>query len=213
MTDQKSKRNQLSGHANDLPVDWNECSGGKTQKSMKKQKLQLAILVVAMGMAAQLQAAWYDLSFTGGSSVASGQIDVVDGLAVNGYLDVTAGANIGTYDLLLGGPSEQTFVTSDGTDLNYDNKVTLGSNPFLDVYGLAFADGPANTAGVVGFNLFGNGPNSYSLFGDPPWGAPYVNADATLVAVPEPVSTTKVAGISALGVLLVTLRKKISMVK
>jgi len=67
---------------------------------MKTLKLQLALVACAMGMAVQSHAQMYDIIFTGGSSAANGQIDVVGGFATSGYLDVTAGANQGTYNLV-----------------------------------------------------------------------------------------------------------------
>jgi hypothetical protein len=174
------------------------------------KRLKSAIIAVALVGAIQAYAVEYTLNFSGGGSVASGEIDIVGGLAISGILNVTAGANQGTFNLLTGGPSEQTFRTGDGTDLNYDNVVNLVGISFLDGDGLAFANGPAKTAGTIGFNIWGNGDGTYTLFGDPPWGAPYTSGSATLVlsrgtsvSAPDGGSTMLLLGSALTGLTLI----------
>ena len=182
-------------------------------------------MVAAMGMAAQSQAALYDITFNGtvanGTKVAaSGQIDVVNGAAVSGYLDVSGAVpNSGAYDTLIIGSN-----LGGGQPFTWDSKVSPSSTPFLNNVnnsgGLLFqsASGaqisfwyntPAEDQALKG--SYYSVPNEYGL-----WGyyngtyAPEAYGTATLLAVPEPTSTTKFAGLSALGLLLVTLRRKFS---
>jgi hypothetical protein len=160
---------------------------------MKKQMLQLVLMACAMGMAVQSHAQLYNITFTGGSSAANGQIDVVGGIATSGYLVVTAGANQGTYNfvsltspLITGGtPSEPSVRFTDGTDLIFDDVVNVSSDPYLTDNGLVFANDH-----IVGFNLWGNSPGSYSLFdvsGPPDTGVYFQdNGIATITPAPEP---------------------------
>ncbi len=143
--------------------------------------MMASILLVA----AQARASWYDITFVGGGSAASGQIDVVGNDATSGYLTITSGGNSGTYNLLPG-----SWFPSPNGYFNADNKVFVGADPFLDVYGLIF------TGGGIEINLWGNGsPGSsyYTLYGAPPAWTPQVDSGrATLTAVPEP--TTIISG-------------------
>ena len=166
---------------------------------MKNLKFQLAIAAAA-GLAIQSQAALYDFTFSGDGSAADGTISVVGGVATGGTLDVTAGLAQGTYSLYTwaGGGTSSVRVTG-GTDLIVDNLVTVGATPFLDTDGLAFVSA-GNTEGI---NFTGSG-TTYNLagFGADGYNQPNAFGTATLVAIPEPVSTTEFAGLSALGVLL-----------
>ena len=161
-------------------------------------------------MAVQVRADFYFFTtFSGSVSTASGELDVVGNIAVSGYLDVTSGANQGTYSLVSltsplitgGTPSVPSIRISDGTDLIFDNIVNAASDPFFDSNGLAFANN--NT---IGFNLWGNSPGYYSLFdvsGTPP-GHEYIqdNGTATLAPVPEPASITLISVFAGLSILL-----------
>jgi hypothetical protein len=179
---------------------------------MKKQKLKLTIMAVALGLAAQSQAALYDITFSGGSSAGSGEIDVESGVAVSGFFDVFAGVNQGTYDLvgvtspLINGVGLTLVIP--GGNQTFDDVVNAGSNPFLTGDGLEFANSDS-----VGFNLFGNGPGSYDLF-DTGNGQYVIDGGiATLTAaVPESNWTTTSAGLAALGMLGVIARRKKSSV-
>ena len=171
---------------------------------MKTLKLQLALVACAMGMAVQSHAQMYDIIFTGGSSAANGQIDVVGGFATSGYLDVTAGANQGTYNLVSltsplitgGTPSVPSVRFTDGTDLIFDNAVNVSSDPYLTDNGLVFANDH-----LVGFNLWGNSPGSYSLFdvSGPPDAHVYVIDNGTATITPGPVPEPTTAGCFLLG--------------
>jgi hypothetical protein len=147
------------------------------------KKLQLAIMAVVLIMAVQARASWYDITFTGGGSAANGQIDVVGGVAISGFLDITAGGNSGTYALTPGSGSNGQFI--------WDNLVNPANVPFVDNAGLYF------TGGGIQVNLFsttGYG-YGYSLYGYPPAWVPQVDngtATISLAAVPEP--TTMIAG-------------------
>ncbi len=157
---------------------------------MKILSLITAFTVAATALA---QAQVFDINFTGSQSTATGQIDVVGGLAESGSLTVTSGANQGTYNLVSltsplinGEPQEggaaQTLVLVGGDQI-YDDVVTSGSNPFVTSDGLEFANND-NT----GFNLFSNGPGSYTLFDTGPGVYVTDNGAATLTATPEPAS-------------------------
>jgi hypothetical protein len=159
------------------------------------KKLQMTIIATTLIIAVQAHAQLYDLTFTGAYGTdASGQIDVVGGLAVSGYLELT-GNNQGTYTLCPGGPGS-TYVLGYGeySSISYDNLVFPDSDFFLDELGLGFADGPEGADGTQGFMLWYNGPNcayNYAMFGDVGDGG---NATLTPApaAVPEP--STCVAG-------------------
>jgi hypothetical protein len=145
---------------------------------------QLALITVGLVAGVQGNAAFCDITFTGGNSVAAyGQVEVVNNLALDGFLTVNAGPNQGTY-LLVPGPAGSVRLP-DGTDLIYDNKVNLGSDPVLTGEGLAFVSRDSSGNPLVGFNLWGNSPGSYTLFGTPPWGQPNENGTANFTVVPE----------------------------
>jgi hypothetical protein len=198
----------------------------KNKKNMKKQKLKLAIMVVAMGMAAQSQAAiqTYDLTFnqTGESDQygnatppsvtdAVGQLNVDNGIAISGTLSVLSGPDKGSYNLVAGTGNDGVFA--------YDNIVfpQLQNGGFLDsTAGLLWSvTGVAGNSSEMNMwynpgSQFSQPAGSYSLWGAPPTYNPEAYGIATLVAAPEPVSTTQFAGLSALGLLLVTMRRKFS---
>jgi hypothetical protein len=175
---------------------------------MQITKLQVAIIVTVMGMVLQTKAQLFNISFTGGVSAGNGQIDVVDGIAISGYFNVTEGANQGTYNLVSltsplinGDPvgDTQTLVIS-GNDQIFDDVVTPNSNPFLTDDGLEFANNDS-----IGFNLWGNSPGSYDLFDAD---NVYVidSGIATIAPAPEPATVSLVAG-GLLGLLALRRRK------
>jgi hypothetical protein len=185
---------------------------------MKKQKLQMAILAGAMSMAVQSQAAMYDITFTGGGWSASGQIDVVGGVADSGYLDVTQGSTTIDYGYLATGTGNIENNNGDVYPIG-DNVISLTSSDFVDQYGLTFAQTPINGSGhspaIV--NLSADQNNGYvpnlNGYGNAPAGFGYNNPDvdgtASLVAIPEAASMAQFAGFSALGLFgFVSLRRK-----
>lgn len=148
----------------------------------------------ALGLVVQAHAQLYDITFSGDGYAANGQVDVSGGIATSGFLTVTAGNDLGTYQLFTANP---TIIVPVGVTVNLtgDNAVFPSSNPFVDGGGLNFS-GPVfdGNESDVAFNLFGNGPGSYSLFDGSATQYTQANGNATisLVAVPEP--TTVIAG-------------------
>jgi hypothetical protein len=67
---------------------------------MNMRKLQLAIMVGALAVAVQARASWSDITLTGSGSDANGQINVVNGSAISGFLNTTAGTDVGSYTLI-----------------------------------------------------------------------------------------------------------------
>jgi len=176
---------------------------------MKNLKLKLAVMALALGVAARSQAGLYDLTFTGNNSAGTGVIDVESGLAVSGFLDVSAGVNQGTYNLvgvtspLINGVG-LTLVLPSGNE-TFDDVVNVGSDPFLTSDGLEFANNDS-----VGFNLWGNGPGSYTLFDASAGVYDGDNGVATLTPVPECLWTTTTTSLAALGIVAIARRKKFS---
>jgi hypothetical protein len=116
-----------------------------------------------------------------------------------------------TSSLITGGSASVPSVRfTDGTDQIFDNVVNAGSNPFLTGNGLEFANN-----NQVGFNLWGNGAGSYTLFdvSGPPLTHVYIEdgGTASIVAVPE--AANMLGGLSALGYGLVSFRRKFSSAK
>ncbi len=192
---------------------------------MKKHLIQLAILVVATGMAVKSQAASqiYNITFTGTGLSASGQInvDVVNNTATSGFLDVTYGATTINYNYLAVGSG--LVEDNNGDDLSYTDNVFPNSIPFTDANGLLFLTSPVNGNYTAGGGIYLSidqysqaNPVPYNLngYGNPPAGFGYNNPNqdgtATIAAVPEPKTTTMI-GLSALGMLFVAFRKKFFM--
>jgi hypothetical protein len=188
------------------------------------KKTQLAMLAAALGMATQARAAMYDITYTEtdgqGSIAATGWLDVNAGVADEGQLTVTGGANSGTFSLVTG----QDLNTADV--FTYDNLVSPGSSPFLNLInpagGLLWANGGTefnmwyNTpAEAIALNGYANDvPNAYGLWGYSNGNyAPQSFGSATLTAVPE--ASTMLAGalmLLPLGVSAVRIMRKNVMV-
>jgi len=177
---------------------------------MKKQLLPA--LLLALGLVGQLRADLYDLTFAenaGGPTTAAGQIDVVSGFALSGFLDVTGGPGMGHYAFVVAS-GVAAGVTGVGTTLykspdDYflsDGAVFVGANPFLTEGGLVFS------AGGKEFNLFySDVDSSYFLVGSNGHSAtgkrlfdPVAGGIATLTAVPESSATLAMFGTALLGV-------------
>jgi hypothetical protein len=175
--------------------------------SNKMKKIQLAIMVAVLVIAAQARASLFDIVFdysdNGVNIAGNGWISATangDGsyTAVGGSLRVTEAppqnlSIAGTFGLLAN-PSPPSAVYSPSGFFIYDNQVFPGKTPYLDTYGLLF------TGNGLEINLWGNGQDAtafYTIYGNN--GANY-NGTATLTAVPEP--TTMVAGAGALGLAL-----------
>jgi hypothetical protein len=142
----------------------------KNETAMKKLHVNLGILT-ALAMSTLSITAWadnYDISFTAATSdatVATGQITVLDGVAVGGTLDVTSGPDSGNYTLVTGSGGDSSFV--------YDNLVDPASDvSFIDsTGGLLWS-----VSGILGNNTemnlwfnpvaeWGAPADSYSLWG------------------------------------------------
>jgi hypothetical protein len=158
------------------------------------KKIQLAIMAVAVGLAMQSQASLYDITFSGGGTSASGQIDVVGGFATSGSFVITSAANgftpvsyaLAPNSTLAPNPNVAGTFYSPSTFFTVDNVVTASGNPFLDINGLLFI-----SSGGIEVNLWGNGPSDYTLY-DNTGAQAHVNGTATLTAVPE--ASTVIAG-------------------
>lgn len=174
---------------------------------MKTLKLKLVLLAIAgwfVGSAAHAQT--FNITYTGNNSDATGQVNVVNGIAVSGFLDVTSGANQGTYNLVSltsplingepqDGGQEQTL-SIPGSDQIFDDVVNPLDNPFLTGAGLEFA----NNTTSAGFNMWGNGTDSYSLFDSSASTYDVDSGKATIEEAPEPSVWLLMAG--GVGVLL-----------
>jgi hypothetical protein len=169
---------------------------GKSSKNriiINMKQLKLLVIAAAMVITVQARASLYNITFTdGGANEANGQIDVVGGVAVSGFLNVTAGITLGIWNLYSGGPTP--FYSPSGAFI-VDNVVNPSLIPFLTNNGLLF------TSGGYELNLFGNsGPNDYSFYANlsgynPAIGLPFNTLPGTATisaAVPEP--TTVIAG-------------------
>src|SRR3974377_704785 len=102
--------------------------------------------------------------------------------ATSGTLNITSGADVGTYSLIAGGPS--AFYSPSGAFIA--NNVLYPSNdPVLDIYGLLFG------GGGLEINIWGNGPGDYSFYSFDGSGYNVAAAGPSTVglqAVPEPSS-------------------------
>jgi hypothetical protein len=149
-----------------------------------------------------------DFTFNLGGNIGFGSLSTTDEgggqfLATSGTLTVTLGADIGSYAIVAGGPSQTTSPLGKFT---IDNLVMPGSNPSLDVLGLLFSNGSKE------INIWGTGPSSYSFYDatSSGLGVQYAGPSAgdffTATVVPLPASYTLLLG--GLGVIvLFALRK------
>jgi hypothetical protein len=212
----------------------------KYQKLTVLKRFAVLAALVAVGMAANA-AVDFSINFSQTTAgMGSGQIAATANgngsyTALSGTIDVGSGGVLpsGEYGLvpLFGGytypfSSGQypTVRFPGGGNLQFDDQVNSGS-PSPDYWGLLFANqsptGSDQNSGS-GFILWvdpSNGAEWVSVAGIPnPNGGYYGGADypgasitMNLVAVPEPVTTATFGGIAALGMLLVPLRRKLSL--
>jgi hypothetical protein len=167
------------------------------------KKHQLLLIATALVMAAQANAALYNIGFTASNNeiLANGVVDVdVTGLATSGYITIYKGGSslpIGTtYNLVPAGP-----VVSLLGSFQYDNMVNAATRPFIDNKGLLFSGGGREVSLFWNLGTDANN-NIYSLRGfSSGTYAPNVTGGASisLAAVPEP--STYFAGMSAIGML------------
>jgi len=172
----------------------------------KREAFKIAAVALAafITTAAQAQIYTYDVIFTGSVSAANGQIDVQNGLAISGFLNVTVGPNQGTYQLVPGSGVFNAGRVNGGSDLIVDNLVNAAADPFVNGNGVAFEAADKS----IGFNLWGNGPGSYTLWDAGGPTAPYTyvldNGVAALTPVPEPTSVA----LLGLGIAAYALRRR-----
>jgi hypothetical protein len=129
--------------------------------------------------------------------------------ATSGTLNVTSGADAGTYSLFAGGPGVFNAVQgTSGYEFQADNVLYSGADPYLDEYGLLFAGGGTD------INIWGNSADNYSFYS---YNGSTFNVEATgtptsvSLTVPEPGTLALLAmGLAALGVSLTARRRKLS---
>jgi hypothetical protein len=164
-------------------------------------------MAAALVMGVQARANIYDISYSGTDqnstpTTANGWLNIVGGVAMGGSLTVVGPVNPGTYTLVTGQD------TSPYATFSYDNLVSPGSTPFLNLVnangGLLWSHTGAEGGGTE-FNMWYNNAaiaatlsgyysvvNEYGLMGHDGGYEPQTYGTATLTAVPEP--TTMVAG-------------------
>ena len=184
-------------------------------------KTKFSILVVATGVVLNSNAA-FEITFIGGGYTGTGLITEATDNGGGVYTATEGTFTIfgETFDLAPV-PSGFTDVTihnianSGGADLFGDN--IFGQNNYVSGDGLVFTSPgvPGNVNGFNGdvINFWGNGGGSYTLAYAGPDFAPglhLLDGQVTVAAVPESTATTKCAGLSALGVMLFALRRKLS---
>jgi hypothetical protein len=151
---------------------------------------------LSVALLPKAKATLYDVEFTGGGSSASGQIDVVGGVAVSGSLDITAGPAQGVYSLYTWNGGGTSSVRIDGgTDLIVDN-IVVNSSPFFTGDGLAFISS-AYTGGLPseGMVLSLNGSVDNLIgFGVDGYGNPNANGIVTMDLTPVPEPSTIISG-------------------
>ena len=173
---------------------------------MKLFKIAVSLITVsaALTLTNNAHAVLYDFTFNGDGSSASGQIDLVGGVAVSGTLDVTSGNAQGTYSLYTwNGGGISSIRVDGGTDLIVDNLVDVNSRPSLDVYGLAFVSS-SYTGGhpSEGIDLSLNYGTTYNLagFGIDGYCNPNANGSVFFDLVPFPEPTTGAIILLCLGI-------------
>jgi hypothetical protein len=140
------------------------------------KKLHLVVTVASLVFTAVAQAQTYDFTFTSSGLDATGSFSLLDGVATNGFINVTnvpveadPSTLLSAAGLLI--PGSGTATDFNGDDVSYDNQVNLTNTPILDGDGLAFgsdqysSNGYTTLIGLNGGDVYGNiPPTSYTLF-------------------------------------------------
>jgi hypothetical protein len=185
---------------------------GKPAVNFFSRVASATVLVLIVSAAAAV-AQSYNFTFTGnGGMDASGTIDIVGGIAQSGSITVTGvpleadpSTLITSSGSLLPASGATDARDHDGDVITYDNLVNLSNDPIYDSDGLGFGSGFYGYDGGTPeydtiINLWGNGPDSYTLFvgeadvdsngnviGDTQWVYASDNSSTlNLVPVPEP---------------------------
>lgn len=128
-------------------------------KNLCKNLGVLSVLTASV-IATTASADNYDLTFTAASpdgTIADGQIDVVNGAAINGSLDIMTGPAAGDYTLAPGAGDDGIFI--------YDNLVSPGQDGIVDESGLLWSlSGAAGNSPEV--NLWFNSVAEYGAPAD-----------------------------------------------
>lgn len=185
-----------------------------------KKRIHLNLLtgLTLLGVSFSALANQYNYSFNftetdgAGHSAAHGQLEIVNGQATDGYIDVTAGPAQGEYSLYTWNTGGISSVrVSGGTDLIVDNVVNTGADPFLDNYGLAFVT-PDHAEGIDLSLAYGHTYNlgGYGVVG---YGVPNANGNAVLTSsVPDATSTLALLGLSLVAIGYIQRRTPVSAV-
>lgn len=133
----------------------------------------MALAALIFSVTIQAGATAMDISFDdGGNNTGSGVIDVENGYAVCGEFIVTAGLAAGDWTLTGGTASTAGSGVSPSGYFNYDNMVSLDSDPYLTTTGgLLFT----NSVGDQ-LNIWAEGPDTYSMWAVNNNGTYYVEA-------------------------------------
>ena len=102
----------------------------------------------------------FDFAFTNGTDAGNGSLNTTDNgdglfLATAGTLTVTAGRDVGSYQIYPGGPAT---TTSPSGFFNYDDLLYPSVDPGIDLQGLLFV------GSGLEINLFSNGADSYEFY-------------------------------------------------
>jgi hypothetical protein len=102
----------------------------------------------------------FDFAFTNGTDAGNGSLNTTDNgdglfLATAGTLTVTAGRDVGSYQMYPGGPA---ITTSPSGFFNFDDLLYPSVDPGIDLQGLLFV------GSGLEINLFSNGADSYEFY-------------------------------------------------
>ncbi|HEY3761176.1 MAG TPA: hypothetical protein VGN23_05465 [Verrucomicrobiae bacterium] len=133
----------------------------------------MALAALIFSVTTRADATAMNISFDdGGNNTGCGVIDVENGYAVCGEFIVTVGLAAGDWTLAGGTPSAAGSGASPNGYFNYDNMVSLDSDPYLTTTGgLLFT----NSAGDQ-LNIWAEGPDTYSMWAVSSDGTYYVEA-------------------------------------
>jgi hypothetical protein len=166
---------------------------------MKRFLRGIVLLGLALGFAGRADASLvqFDFSYSGtnvGGGPVSGYGYLFGNYVGGGTYLLTSGTGIsseaGNLTLEPAGTYINTYPPS--VDLISDNLLTPTSNPVLDGNGLVFAGSSLPPTSQY-FNIWGNGPNSYSYFNNYdswPIGSGYLDSFTVSGPVPEPATLT-----------------------